>query len=87
MKLEEKELIVPVINKNPDNNWYKTIGGDDTEDRIFLLSLEEAVCRYFGDSSSLLYNPRKNQRYWFERKDINNEIRIATLKDNHEQHW
>lgn len=76
----DKSRIVPVTNKNPDNHWYGTKGGEDTRDCIFLLSLEEVTCKYFGDSSSKLYNPKKNQRYWFERKDENNSKRIARLK-------
>lgn len=73
----DQSRIIPVINKNPDNQWYGTKGGADTQDRIFLLSLEEVTCQYFGDSSSKLYNPGKNQRYWFQRKDENNSKRIA----------
>jgi hypothetical protein len=44
------------------------------------LSLEEAVCKYFGDSGALLYNRREKQRYWFERKDENNHKRDASYK-------
>lgn len=76
----EKSRIIPVLNKNPDNPWFGTIGGVDTEDKVFILSLEEIACKYFGDSSALLYNPRKNQRYWYERKDENNSKRGAILK-------
>ena len=83
----EKARIIPVINKNPDNPWFGTIGGDDTEDKIFILSLEELACKYFGDSSALLYNPRKNQRYWYERKDANNERRGAILLDKGWGSW
>jgi len=77
--------ICPVVNKNPDNHWYGTKGGIDTTDCIFLLSLEEVVCHYFGDSSSKLLSPRKNQRYWFERKDENNSKRIAKLEFDQDQ--
>ena len=77
---DDKSRIIPVLNKNPDNEWYGTKGGADTEDRIFLLSIEEAVCKYFGDSCSKLRNPGKNQRYWFERKDQNNSKRVARLE-------
>ena len=83
----EKSRIIPVLNKNPDNQWYGTKGGTDTQDSIFLLSIEETVCRYFGDSSSKLYNPGKNQRYWFERKDKNNSKRIARLESRKEGSW
>lgn len=84
---QDKARICQVTNKNPDNEWYLTKGGTDTEDKIFLLSMEETVCKYFGDSSSKLYNPRKNQRYWFERKDENNVKRIARLSYNVKQVW
>jgi hypothetical protein len=83
----DKSRIIPVINKNPDNQWYGTKGGVDTKDSIFILSIEEVVCQYFGDSSSKLHNPGKNQRYWFERKDENNSKRITRLEDNKEQIW
>lgn len=73
----DKSRIVPVLNKNHDNQWYGTKGGADTQDRVFLLSIEEVACQYFGDSSSKLHNPGKNQRYWFERKDENNSKRSA----------
>lgn len=82
---KEKASIVPVLNKNPDNPWFGTLGGCDTEDKIFIPSLEELACKYFGDSSALLNNPRKNQRYWYERKDVNNSHRIA--KDETKQYW
>lgn len=83
----DKLRICPVINKNFDNQWYGTKGGEDTKDNIFLLSMEEIVCHYFGDSSEKLYNPGKKQRYWFERKDENNSKRIAKLECNKEQIW
>lgn len=47
----DRSRIIPVMNENPDNQWYGSKGGEDTKDAIFLLSVEEAVCRYFGDSS------------------------------------
>jgi hypothetical protein len=83
----DNSRIIPVLNKNPDNQWYGTKGGADTRDNIFLLSMEEVVCHYFGDSSSKLYNPGKNQRYWFERKDENNSKRIARLEVDKEEIW
>lgn len=83
----DKSRIIPVLNKNPDNQWYGSNGGADTNDSIFLLSIEEVVCQYFGDSSIKLYNPGKNQRYWFERKDENNSKRVARLEANNERIW
>lgn len=78
---EEQSSVIPVLNQNHDNRWYGTAGGADTQDYVFVLSLEE-VCRYFGDSLEKLYNKGKNQRYWFERKDENNSKRIAHLQEN-----
>ncbi len=65
----EQSRITPVLNKNHDNQWYGSIGGEDTRDYIFLLNTEEVVCKYFGDSSKNLENRSAKQRYWFQRKD------------------
>lgn len=83
----DKLKIIPVLNKNPGNQWYGSKGGTDTQDSIFLLSIEEVVCQYFGDSSSKLYNRGKNQRYWFERKDENNSKRTARLEGKEWSTW
>ena len=48
---EEKERIRQVTVKNPDNAIYGTDCGNDTTDRIFLLSIEE-VEQYFADDES-----------------------------------
>ncbi|NNJ29907.1 DUF6273 domain-containing protein [Lacrimispora defluvii] len=84
---DEQSRMIPVLNKNPDNEWYGCEGGTDTRDTIFLLSMEEAACRYFGDSSLKLYNPGRNQRYWFERKDKNNSKRIARREGEKGSDW
>lgn len=75
----EQSRILPVWNKNHDNQWYGSRGGEDTKDYIFLLSMEEVVCKYFGDSSKNLENRSAKQRYWFQRKDINNIKRRSTF--------
>lgn len=75
---EERAGILPVTLKNEDNPWFDTIGGEDTVDHVFLLSIEEAVCRYFGDSSENLKVPNGKYKYWFSRKDVNNEKRKAS---------
>ena len=48
----DRGRIIEVINENNDNPWYGTNGGNPTTDRIFLLSIKEAV-KYFGDSGQL----------------------------------
>ena len=52
----EQARIVATQVKNDDNQWFGTTGGTDTTDKIFLLSLEEAV-KYFGDSGLLANRP------------------------------
>lgn len=71
--------IISVTNKNLDNPWFGTNGGAQTQDRIFLLDIEDVVCRYFGDSSEKLHNRGKNENYWFHKKDENNSKRIAAF--------
>lgn len=83
----EKERILNTLNKNPGNPWYGSSGGADTVDSVFLLSLDEVVRLYFGDSSRLLDNPKKNQRYWFDRKDENNIKRRALFLDSSWWWW
>jgi hypothetical protein len=83
----DKAKIMPAVNKNLDNQWYGTNGGEETKDNIFLLSIEEAVCKYFGDSNNNLLNPSKKQRYWFQRKDENNSKRCAQFKKHTTWYW
>lgn len=76
---EEQSRIIPVLNENHGNQWYGSRGGEDTRDYIFLLSIEEVVCKYFGDSSKNLENRSAKQRYWFQKKDINNDKRRSAF--------
>jgi hypothetical protein len=55
----DSERIATTINKNADNLWYGSNGGDDTQDKIFLLSLEE-VDYYFGNSGDYTNKRRKD---------------------------
>ena len=71
--------VIPTCNANPDNPWYGSKGGADTQDRLFLLSIEEAACKYFGDSSEILSNPgTQKYKYWFNRKDGENNLKRLT---------
>jgi hypothetical protein len=78
---DEKARIVTVTNRNLDNPWFKTRGGEDSTDRIFLLNLEE-VCEYFGDSRAKLRN--KGSQTW-SIDDENNAKRQA--KYGSDFHW
>ena len=60
---QEKEAVLLSTLKNADNAQYGTAGGEDTEDRVYLLSLDE-VARYFqvdvynkGGSEELICMP------------------------------
>lgn len=50
---EEQEDILETQISTLGNVWYDIDGGNDTQDKIFVLSLEEAD-RYFGDSGDYL---------------------------------
>ena len=80
-KSEEKKKIEAIENCNFDNQWFKTKGGIDTTDNIFLLSLEE-VCEYFGDSNENL--KIKGKQKWLI-DDENNQKRQA--KYGALNHW
>jgi len=83
----ERAMIAETEVINNDNPWYdldnpfyeehpeyKPLGGDDTVDRIFLLSLDEVV-KYFGDSGKLSRGPSDRETFWFD--DQYNERRLA----------
>ena len=59
--IKEQEAILETAVKNPDNKTYKTKGGNDTKDKIFLLSLDE-VRKYFQND---IY--RATGRWWWLR--------------------
>jgi len=49
---QEKACIAEINIKTKNNPWYDVKGGNNTIDKIFLLSIDE-VLRYFGDSGRL----------------------------------
>jgi hypothetical protein len=73
----EKTRISEELNNNPDNPWYRTSGGKNTRDKIFLLNLEE-ICgltgiTYFGDSGANL-KTQGNQILLFNDKNSDKKI-------------
>jgi hypothetical protein len=70
---QEQSRIALITNVNKDNQWYRTTGGNNTTDRIFLLSVSE-VFKYFGNSGQL-ENASPNSGYWIS--DQYNQERIA----------
>jgi hypothetical protein len=85
--LSDRQKILSTNNKNSNNPWYGSQGGNETVDKVFLLSLDEVVRSYFGDSSRLLDNPKPNQRYWFDRKNENNVKRMASFMESNWWWW
>ncbi len=69
---EEKGQIQQVRVKNPDNAKYRTKGGNDTTDRIFLLSIDETD-QYFANDEARQCKPttyaKNNGAY--VNKDLN----------------
>ena len=53
---QDRARIASTTVVSDDNQWFNTPGGNDTEDRIFLLNIEEVV-RFFGDSGQLANPP------------------------------
>lgn len=82
----DQSRIIQVLNKNDNNQWYGSHGGEDTLDCIFLLSIEDVVCKFFGDSSKILYNPTASQRYWFSSNDENN-FKRKSIFNGYEWWW
>ena len=68
----DRARIRETIIINNDNPWLGTNGGENTKDKIFLLSIEEVV-RYFGDSGQLENSPDGVSWIW----DEYSETRIA----------
>ena len=66
---------------NNDSPWFHSRGGDNTRDKIFILSVEEVV-QYFGDSGQLENRPEDVR--WIS--DEYDSARIA-WNDNGDRAW
>ena len=78
---EEKAQIAETTVVNDINPWYSMSGGDDTVDKLFLLSLKEVVI-YFGDSGHFADRP---EQAFID--DAYNGARIADSSDTGEPSW
>lgn len=82
----ERLKIIEVVNKNPNNPWDGTSGGNSTTDKIFLLSIDEVV-KHFGDSGYLekkQFGP-KGESWWFD--DQYNADRLAKYGSKNAWWW
>lgn len=75
---EERSKVVKVKNTNPDNSEYGTPGGNNTEDKVFVLSLEE-VNEYLPQKVD-----RKNGTYWWLRTPGENSRQALVIDDSGE---
>ena len=66
---EERGRIAETRIQNPDNLWYARKGGNHTEDKVFLLSLEE-VDRYFGNSGDYENRRSKSERFFDGKREF-----------------
>ena len=70
---EEKVMIFDTTVVNSDNKKYSTKGGNDTKDKIFLLSLDEAEKLFANDDS------RAVGSWWWLRSPGNNQNYVANV--------
>jgi hypothetical protein len=63
---EEKEKILETTVIN-DDNPTGTPGGNDTTDKLFLLSIDEANNYFFGDDERIAMDENGKERAWFLR--------------------
>jgi len=73
---EERQRIAQTAVANYDNPWFGTPGGNDTTDKIFLLSLDELV-KYFGDSGQLAHRNHPDNQPWRGFHDRYTGVRVA----------
>ena len=81
----ERKRIEETRNTNADNPWYGTSGGRDTDDMVFLLSLDEVV-RYFGDSGELRNGANRDDGYISDQYD-SERIAIFSGHGNDKASW
>jgi len=78
----EKKYIIEEKIENKNNQWHGTESGNDTFDKLFLLSLEEVV-KYFGDSGQLERKPQ----YTVPITDEFDSLRIPNLDNGGSAPW
>ena len=83
---KEKGQIIATPLVNPCNLWYGTDGGEETVDKVFILSIEEVI-EYLGNNSGR-YKPRgKVKPIGRVIDDSYNEIRKAIDSNGAETSW
>ena len=68
---EEQRRIMETAVINDENPIYGTHGGNDTTDKIFLLSIDEAKEYFAEDSARIAYGADGNLSWWWLRSPGN----------------
>lgn len=63
----DKKRIIEKRNINEENPEYKTKGGNDTIDHIFLLSIQEVRDYFFSNENRIAYSKQGEARWWWLR--------------------
>ena len=80
---KEKSSILKTKVQTAPNLWYGTKGGSDTEDYLFLLSLEEVLTHLGGTAA--LQSPKPKRNFWLD--DAYNKNRRAYDEDGNPSWW
>ncbi len=72
----ERAMIEETTVKNPDNPEYGTKGGNDTVDKVFLLSIDEANKYFLSDAD------RMNGSWWWLRSPGHGQGMVACVYGN-----
>jgi ABC-type amino acid transport substrate-binding protein/serine/threonine protein kinase len=64
---DERSCIDAVTNQNPDNRVHGTDGGNPTEDRVFLLSIDEAKKYFISNGDGAATNLEDDSFWWWLR--------------------
>jgi hypothetical protein len=74
----EQAMILETENTNASNQWFGGKGGNDTKDKVFLLSIEQVV-GYFGDSGRLKNRKLKSKNKYSISDEFDTE-RVANYE-------
>ena len=64
--LDEQAKIATIINDNPDNEIYGVDGGNNTQDKIFALSIEEVGKYFASDTDRIAYTTDYAHTYGYD---------------------
>lgn len=75
---EEKYILSDVVINN-NNSLFNTVGGKSTQDKVFLLSIEEALKYFDSDEKRIIYpTPLAVKHGAFVSKDTEGPLKLTT---------